>query len=163
MMTSTNEKINIIQWNARGLYHSRLEEFCNYLSDTTPDILLSETHWSATRPVKFRSFDVIAVNRVINTFGGVTILCNKSICHTQLPVASMSSIEAVGFSIPLADGAFLDILSVYCPNGNAVVDQEIEYLFNMSRNKKLIVGDLNGHHQLCEDNYSVIGALPHHA
>jgi hypothetical protein len=37
--------IKIIQWNARGLYRSRLEEFKNHLRNhNTHIVLLSETH-----------------------------------------------------------------------------------------------------------------------
>ena len=50
-MNKTIPQINIIQWNARSLYRSKLELFENNLRSSNPSIvLLSETHWVDSQP-----------------------------------------------------------------------------------------------------------------
>ena len=72
--------ITCIQWNSRGLTKARLEEFRNFLSTSTPSIVLvCETFWNNNFSVKFRSYNVINKNRADKRGGGVAILINKAI------------------------------------------------------------------------------------
>ncbi len=62
----------------------------------------------------------------------------------------MESIEAVGVTITLEDGD-LDIVSVYCPKGNDVEEEDVRALFEMTSNAAIIGGDFNGHSVFWED------------
>ena len=56
---STN-KLICLQWNARGLTKSRLEEFRTLLNSHDPAIVfLSETHWNKFFQVKFRNYSIL--------------------------------------------------------------------------------------------------------
>ena len=60
MINSTTENFNCLQWNARGLTKSKLEEFRHYLSLINPEVtLLSETHWNSGFAPKFKSHHIL--------------------------------------------------------------------------------------------------------
>jgi len=108
--------LRIIQWNARGLYRSRLEEFKNQLRHHNPHIvLLSETHWKDEYKVKFSAYNSFYLNRA-SQGGGVAILIKKNIQATLLDFPPHENIEAVGATIRLSNKDIIEIASVYCPN-----------------------------------------------
>lgn len=91
--------LKILQWNARGLYKSRLEEFKNNLRSHNPHIvLLSETHWKNEYKVKFSSYNSFVLNRV-GQGGGVAILTKKNMQATTLGVEPNENFEAIGVTI----------------------------------------------------------------
>ncbi len=71
---STNQ-LKCLQWNARGLTKSRLEEFRTLLNSHDPDIVfLSETHWNQFFQVKFRNYSTLKKDRNNRRGGGVALL-----------------------------------------------------------------------------------------
>ncbi len=77
----------LIQWNARSLNKAKLSEFRAYLTTYNPSIvLLSETHWSDSYTVCFKSYNCIVKNRPNNGKGGVAILIKKNIPFIPLAV-----------------------------------------------------------------------------
>ena len=146
-MGINNKPLVCVQWNARGLVGSKLDEFRDYLSQSCPDVVyLSETHWNDRLTVKFRGYECIIRNRPDNTFGGVAILINKAIMSVRKQCPQMNTIEAVGATIFLEDGHPMDVLSIYVPRGQEVAEQEMTTLFNLATNRCIIAGDFNGHH-----------------
>ena len=84
MMTQTNEKLRILQWNARGFPKSRIEEFKHFLSYSVPlVVLLSETHWNDYTNVQFSSYNVIKKDRSGRRGGGVATLIHKYLKFTH--------------------------------------------------------------------------------
>ena len=107
------KNLSIIQWNARSLNNARLAEFRSNLSIHNPSIvLLSETHWSDSYSVRFKSYNCIVKNRPPNGKGGVAILIKKSIPFIPLSLPDSNTIESVGISI-LIDNTHLDVISSY--------------------------------------------------
>lgn len=145
--------LKILQWNARGLYKSRLEEFKNNLRFHNPHIvLLSETHWKNEYKVKFSSYNSFVLNRV-GQGGGVAILTKKNMQATTLDVEPNENFEEIGVTIKLKNKEELEVLSLYCPNGNRCNYEEIENILTNTGNSVIAGGDLNAHSELWEDGY----------
>jgi len=145
--------LKIIQWNARGLYRSRLEEFKNQLRYHNPHIvLLSETHWKDEYKVKFSAYNSFNLNRA-SQGGGVAILVKKNIQATLLDFPPHENIEAVGATIRLSNKDIIEVASVYCPNGNRCNYEEIENILTHTGRSAIVGGDLNAHSDLWEDGY----------
>lgn len=143
------DKFTIIQWNARGLNKSRLEEFRNFLSLSKPSVvLLSETFWNTFCKVKFRSYNIIQRNRHGRPGGGVAILIHSSINFTPLSVDTSASFEVVGATITSSSHGPIDVISVYCPKGDCS-KEEFDSLI-IRDNNFIVGGDFNGHHDLWE-------------
>ena len=143
----------IIQWNARGLYRSRLEEFRNNLCSINPHIiLLSETHWKSQYNVLFSAFNVIKYNRPTQG-GGVAILIKKNIPFSQINLPLFENLEAVGACIKLKNNTSLNLLSIYCPNGNECTYEELEELNLAAGQNAIIGGDFNAHAALWDDYF----------
>ena len=112
-------------------------------------VLLSETHWKNEYTIKFSAYNSYILNRP-GQGGGVAILVKKAIQTNILTLPNLPNLEAVGVSVKLND-SFIDLISVYCPNGNQCNAQEINLLFNTPRNKAIIGGDFNGHSEVWDD------------
>ena len=136
--------IKILQWNAWGLFRAKLKEFRENLRSVNPLLVfLSETHWKNEYTIKFSTYNSYLLNRP-GQGGGVAILVKKAIQTNILTLPNLQNLEVVGVSVKLND-SIIDLISVYCPNGNQCYTKEIELLFNTSRNKAIIGGDFNGH------------------
>lgn len=76
--------LRMIQWNARGLYRAKLEEFKNNLRSVNPALVcLSETHWLDSHPVSFSAYNSFILNRPSQS-GGVAILTKKNLSVAPL-------------------------------------------------------------------------------
>lgn len=150
-MTQRKENpITTIQWNARGLSKAKLEEFQFFLSYSSPTIvLLSETHWSDTKNVLFSSLNVIKKNWNSQKGGGVAILVHKSIKYNVISLKHFLSFEAIAISINTSNQSIVDVISVYAPKGDTILQPEILSLFSRS-NPYIIGGDFNAHHSYWE-------------
>lgn len=145
--------IKILQWNARGLYRSRLEELKNNLRVHNPHIvLLSETHWRDQYNVKFSAYKSFSLNR-LSQGGGVAILILKNIQAAVLDLPSYDNLELIGVTIKLKNNQELDVVSVYCPNGSQSNYEDLETILNNTGNSTIVGGDLNAHSELWEDGY----------
>lgn len=143
--------LKIIQWNARSLYKSKLQEFKYNLLLTNPHIvLLSETHWKDHYTAQFSAYQTFALNRPTQG-GGVAILVKKNIQTSPLPLPQSSDIEAIGVTIKTRNNTHIYIISLYCPNGNSCRRGNIEAILNAPRNTTIIGGDLNAHSGMWED------------
>jgi hypothetical protein len=148
---NTTKPLKIIKWNARSLYKSKLQEFKCILKLTNPHIvLLSETHWRDNYTAHFSAYKSFTLNRP-TLGGGVAILVKKNIQTAPLPLPPSRNIEAIGITIMTRNNLPIDILSIYCPNGNACTEEEIESIFNTPRNETIIGGDMNAHSELWEE------------
>ncbi|KZS05069.1 Uncharacterized protein APZ42_031838 [Daphnia magna] len=124
---------------------SRLEEFRNFLSSSTPSIvLLCETFWNNKFSVKFRTYNLINKNRTDRPGGGVAILVHHSIHYTPLIIRTSPNIEEVGISINVTGYGKIDIISVYCPHSDCTKEEITQLLGSSNTKKPLVGGDLKG-------------------
>ncbi len=91
--------LKIIQWNARKLFKSKLQEFKFNIRCLNPHIvLLNETFWRDEYIPKFTAFNTYYLNQ--NTHGGgVAILVKKSIQAAPMILPQTPNVEAVGTTI----------------------------------------------------------------
>jgi exonuclease III len=151
--TTPNPSNNFIcvQWNARGLTKSKLEEFRHFLSLVKPEIvLLSETHWKEPCRVKFKAYNILKKNRPDRPGGGVAILVNKQLSFNPIPLTPHDSVEAIGVSILSRNNSYSDFISAYAPKGDCDM-LDVSEFFNRP-NPVVIGGDFNGHHPMWETN-----------
>ena len=95
-----NNKLICLQWNARALTKSRLEEFHALLNHFDPDLVfLSETHWSHHFNVKFKSYQVLKRDRQNHRRGGVALLVKKSLQFSVKSPINLNATEAIGATI----------------------------------------------------------------
>jgi hypothetical protein len=85
MTNSTTSDFKCLQWNARGLTKSKLEEFRHFLSTVNPEIvMLSATQWSSESPLSLKpttSSRKTAQNRMRG--GGMALLIRKNLHFPQ--------------------------------------------------------------------------------
>ena len=154
MMTAPTKKIKCLQWNARGLTRSKLEEFRDYLISFSPEVaLISETHWSSAFDVRFRAYHVLKKDRHPRQGGGVALLIHKSLQFLQIDCPPSDTVEAIGATVITSDFGSVDFFSVYVPKGNCDLE-DIQFLFNRD-NLFVVAGDFNGHHSLWEDGCTI--------
>ena len=154
MINLTTENFKCLQWNARGLTKSKLEEFRHYLSLVNPEVaLLSETHWNSGFAPKFKSHHILRKDRPNRLGGGVAILIKKSLQFSPISYNQPDTIEAIGASILFRNNQHIDFTSIYIPRANCETE-EIEAILDRS-NPYLLGGDFNGHHPLWEPNATV--------
>ena len=148
-MAANTKKMKCVQWNARGLTKSKLEEFKKFLSSTSPEIVfISESHWSSSFNVRFRSYHILKKDRAQRMGGGVALLIHKSVQFLPLKCYSSDTVEAIGATILTKNTGNIDVISVYVPKGNCDTE-EVKALFNV-QNKFIIAGDFNAHHDIWE-------------
>jgi hypothetical protein len=70
-----------------------------------------------------------------------------------LTLPQTPNVEAVGTTIKLKNNKSIDIISVYCPDGNANTKQDITDILNTLTNSYVIGGDLNAHSTVWEDDH----------
>ena len=146
--------LSIIQWNARSLYRAKLDLFKYNLRISNPSVvLLSETHWVDSHPVAFTAYNCFSKNRTGKCGGGVAILVKKSLSAYLFNTPSLDHFESIGISIHLANGKKLNLISVYCPKGDAP-PSEINSLFSSCEGPFSIGGDFNAHHSMLKDSHN---------
>ena len=146
----TSNSLKCIQWNARGLTKSRLEEFRSLLNSLDPDLVfLSETFWNNRFNVKFKNYSILKKDRSTRRGGGVAMLFKKTLKMSPIPMPYADTLEVIGAQLSSETGP-IDCFSVYCPRGDCP-PEDINFLFNRP-NPFLIAGDFNAHHSLWESN-----------
>ena len=129
MMTTNRKPLKILQWNARGITKSRLEELRRFLSVFVHSVVfLSETHGSDAFNVNFFCRNVIKKNRPNERDGVVAILVHKSLKFSPLHLDHLNSLEVVAVLISTSSQSRLDLISVYAPRGDSL-PEEISSLF----------------------------------
>ena len=110
-MAANNKKIKCVQWNARGLTKSKLQEFNKFLSSTSPEIVFfSESHWSSSFNVRFRSYHILKKDRAQRMGGGVALLIHKSVQFLPLKCYSSNTVEAICATILTKNTGNIDVI-----------------------------------------------------
>ena len=155
MYKTNKNSLKCLQWNANGLKKSTLDEFRSFLRLENPDVaLLSETRWSDNFDATFHNYKLFRRDRKGKRGGGVAILVHVSIQCVPFHPPSSKLIESVGVSIETQEFGKVDVISVYCPSGDAHVDDlsdAYEALFDSPQSTNFIIGgDMNAHNPLWE-------------
>ena len=159
-MTYNIQTLNCSQWNSNGLLKSNLEELKHFLRLTNPDlVIVSETHWIPKINPSFQNYKLFRKDRQSgHKGGGVAILVHNSIhCVPFLPPSS-HLIETVGVTIQTEEIGRIDVISAYCPNGDAAradLSAAFQNILVSPRSPNFIIGgDLNAHHSSREPDRS---------
>lgn len=104
--------------------------------------MLSETHWKENYIPKFNAYQSFYLNRQ-SQGGGVAILIKKNIQATPILLPQTADFEAVGITMRLKNNKLLDLISIYCPNGNNCTYQEWRRIAESTTNSTIMAGDLN--------------------
>lgn len=81
----------------------------------------------------------------------MAILAKKNLSVVSLILPPLTHIECIGVSIKLPYNEVLNVISAYCPKGDASLE-EINSLFNLLGDKSILVGDFNAHHGIWESD-----------
>ncbi|KAI9556127.1 hypothetical protein GHT06_018700 [Daphnia sinensis] len=154
MISPSTNNLKCLQWNARGLTKTKLEEFYHYLSLVNPEVvLLSETHWNSSFAPKFKTHHILKKDRPNRLGGGVAILISKSLQFSPIHLYTPDTVEAIGASVLLKNNKQIDFISIYIPKADCETE-DIENILNRS-NPYVIGGHFNGHHTLWETNTNI--------
>ena len=149
-MDNQPASMKILQWNAAGLYKSKLLMLKADLRLLNPAlVILCETGWNDQYKAVFTAYNPFVINRQNQRGGGVAILVKKSIPASPIVIPHLDHIEAVGVTIR-AGGREVDVVSAYCPHGDCDIG-EIRQLFGAVGEHAIIAGDFNGHSPLWAD------------
>jgi hypothetical protein len=114
MINPTTENFKCLQWNARGLTKSKLEELRHYLSLVNPEVaLLSETHWNSGFAHKFKPHHILRKDHPNRLGGGVAILISKSLQFSPITHNPPDTIEAIGARILFKNNTLISPPSTY--------------------------------------------------
>jgi len=154
-MTQLTTSLRILQWNARGLLNEKLVELKANLRAVDPTlVLLSETHWKSKYKATFTAYNSFVLNRSDQSWGGVAILVRKGIHTRNINIPPMDTVEARGISIRVKTGKWVNVISVYCPDGTNCSEQEMQALFGLAGEHGIIGGDFNGHSGVWESGHA---------
>ncbi len=102
----------------------------------------------------FTAYNSFVLNRPDQSWGGVAILVRKGIHTRNIQIPPMETLEERGIAIRVRTGKWVNIISVYCPDGANFSSNEMRSLFEMVGEHGIIGGDFNGHSRVWESNHA---------
>lgn len=153
----SNEKLNVLYWNANSI-KPKIHQFYNFMLENHTDIAcLSETLLGPGDVLPTHPSFIIYRNDRDNCnqnrrSGGVAIIVRRIHSHKLLPVLRTQIIENIGVEFSLQNGARICIYSVYLPGGtsNKEIKQhyknDLRILTSQSRSY-FALGDYNSKHR----------------
>ncbi len=143
----TSSSIKILNWNANGLLHRKLE-LESFLHMHDIDVaLVSETHLCSYLNIpKIHNYSVYLANHPSGaTRGGSMVIIKKSISHNDIGAFCINSIQASIVVITL-NNRNVTIGSIYCPPGSPPQSADFESLVSQLGNHWILGGDFNAKH-----------------
>lgn len=133
----------ISNWNADGIERQR-NIVLDFLIRHRIDILcVSETHLLPQQKFAIPGFKIYRSDRHATVAsGGVAIVCKNSIKSHCIPIATLTSIEAVAIQVECHNNEKLNIISTYKPPNKTLITTDLEKLF-CDNTPTLLLGDLN--------------------
>ena len=133
--------LNILQWNAEGLYRKTTALKQRLLTDNVHIACIQETHLNPdNRLPSIRGYTPFRMDREGHK-GGVLILVKNNIAVTEdFQVETNSQAEIHGVKIKTEDRE-LKIINVYCPQDKALNLQSME----IPEENCIVLGDFNSH------------------
>ena len=129
---------------------SKLSDIKLMLSQQRPDLVcFSETWLNGTRMPKFSGYSAQWLHREDRGGGGLGYLVRDGLTVVDLPVSAYPTgvLEFQAFSLALASGRLLNIISLYNPSQNVTLP-EFQHLLGQLTQPFLVVGDFNAHSPL---------------
>ena len=125
--TSTEESrpLNILQWNAEGIYNKKLP-FAERLNQEQIDVAcVQETHLNPTHRFTVRGYQTFRMDREGRHKGGVLILVKNNIPATEILVNTNQQAEVHGINA-IVNNSKITIFNLYCPQDKNLSLQSLD-------------------------------------
>jgi len=121
--------IRIAEWNANGLLNHKLE-LIQLLQDKKIDILLvSETHCTTRRVLKFPNYSIYHCNHPDGTaHGDAAIIIRTALLHYEAPAYQTDKIQAAIIQIKVQPCTF-NIAAMYSPPRHKIEAEDYKNFF----------------------------------
>ena len=159
------QNLTILQWNAGGLSPSRRAELIAFLSNNQYDLILQETHLSATKKFQVPGYSTVRTDwtfarqgpvssRGHNTGGGVLTLIHSDLAFSPVSVSSLSSqdpyLDCICVKVLFSNHSPLQFLNLYSPPIRSTPFDSRTRTFSpdnlLNSPDTFILGDFNAHH-----------------
>lgn len=156
MDNNQSHSTEIIIFNCNSIYN-KLNEIKKCLDIYSPDIVCFTETWLNSNKYKPRFYNYNAewISRV-GVGGGLGILIKNDLYCKSIKLIPFTDgvLEVQGITVHYRENLIIDILNLYNPNKN-VSYEELEYYIKQLGKRYIIVGDLNAHTPILQDNDSV--------
>lgn len=146
MTKKDNNKLQIVQWNARSAVSNKYS-LIKCLEEHNVDIaLISETWFNKDTSIKFSGYNLVRKDRY-DGYAGVAILIKKHFKFKELQIDAnlRQDISICGIEIPYNNN-HLKFISVYYPPNLNVNENELINIFSCTNGSRIVGGDFNAHH-----------------
>lgn len=136
----------IVQHNIQSL-KSKSPFVCELLSSLNIDILiLNETWLKTSDSVKIKGYQIFR-NDSDTGYGGVAIVCKKSLICSQILTESSDRIQSISISVKINHNKCLTVLGIYCPpRAGRFPVNTLKNIVTSLPSPVLVMGDFNAHH-----------------
>ena len=132
--------LNILQWNAAGIYSKKLPLTERLRADNVDVACIQETHLNPKHRFTIRGYQTFRMDREGRHEGGVLTLVNNSIPSRDFKVDTNQQAEIHGVNVTV-ENTVITVFNVYSP-----VDKELSLqLLHTPAEKFMAVGDFNSH------------------
>ena len=136
----TPRPLNILQWNAEGVYNKKIPLTERLHAEDIDVACIQETHLNTNRRFTVRGYQTFRMDREGRHKGGVLILVRNSIAAKDITVDTNQQAEIHGVSITV-DNSVITIFNLYCPPDK---DLSLQMMDTPPENC-LVIGDFNSH------------------
>jgi hypothetical protein len=144
MTTSVHRPLQVIAFNANGIWRQRYE-LSKQLQDLHVDVALSsEAYLKPHERLFIPKYHFYRTDRYPDRKDGNAVAVRKGIPHNPIDLPPLVSVEATGVCIPTGNSEVL-LAPVYKSPGRAWNDADITELLSFRR-KYILAGDLNAEH-----------------
>ena len=138
--TPTSRGIDILQWNAEGVYKKKIALTEKLHKENIDVACLQETHLKENQRFTMRGYQVFRHDREGRAKGGVAILVKNTIPVHEFTVSTNNQAEIHGVSIIINEKQY-KIFNIYCPP-----DRDLPLdLIHPQESRCIILGDFNSH------------------
>ena len=167
------QNLRILQWNAGGLSPSRRAELIAFLFNNQYDLILQETHLSATKKFQIPGYSTLRTDRTFarqdpvsfgghNTGGGVLTLIHSDLTISPVSVSSLSfqdpNSDYIYAKILFSNHSPLQFLNLYSPHIRSTPSDSRTRTFSPdilpNSSDTFILGDFNAHHPTWDSLFS---------
>lgn len=151
-----NGQLEILLLNCNSIY-KKLAEIKQLVNEKTPDLMCFCETWLRDNYLpKFKNYTAIWKNRIAARGGGIGIIVKNCIQYQEVPLVEYQNgvLEVQAVRVFLEGNKVLHVLNLYNPSKNVTIDEISHYTAQLGDNY-LIIGDLNAHSQLLNEETSV--------
>ena len=138
--TEETRPLNILQWNAEGIYNKKLP-FAERLNQEQIDVAcVQETHLNPIHRFTIRGYQTFRMDREGRHKGGVLILVKNNIPASEIQINTNQQAEIHGINATV-NNTKITIYNLYCPQDKNLSLQSLE----IPPENCFAVGDFNSH------------------